>query len=53
VLLTPAGREPAVAAGVFVWLGFFGFGWYGPWVAHVTEAAPPGRPVSPWGRRCP
>jgi sugar phosphate permease len=25
------------------WLGFFGFGWYGPWVAYVTEAAPPDR----------
>ncbi|MES4908648.1 MULTISPECIES: MFS transporter [unclassified Streptomyces] len=43
VLMTPAGRAPFVASGVFVWLGFFGFGWYGPWVAYVTEAAPPGR----------
>ncbi|MFJ2743647.1 MFS transporter [Streptomyces sp. NPDC087440] len=43
VLMTPAGRSPVVASGVFVWLGFFGFGWYGPWVAYVTEAAPPGR----------
>ncbi|WP_329243019.1 MFS transporter [Streptomyces sp. NBC_01478] len=43
VLMTPAGREPVIASGVFVWLGFFGFGWYGPWVAYVTEAAPPGR----------
>ncbi|MFF4341373.1 MFS transporter [Kitasatospora sp. NPDC001540] len=43
VLMTPAGRAPVVASGVFVWLGFFGFGWYGPWVAHVTEAAPPGK----------
>ncbi|MGW4378787.1 MFS transporter [Kitasatospora sp. NPDC004531] len=43
VLMTPAGRVPAVASGVFVWLGFFGFGWYGPWVAHVTESAPAGR----------
>jgi MFS family permease len=24
------------------WLGFFGFGWYGPWVACVSEAAPAG-----------
>jgi predicted MFS family arabinose efflux permease len=22
-------------------LGFFGYGWYGPWVAHVTETSPP------------
>ncbi|MCD7445508.1 MFS transporter [Streptomyces lincolnensis] len=43
VLMTPAGRTPVVASGVFIWLGFFGFGWYGPWVAYVTEAAPPGR----------
>ncbi|WP_043485920.1 MULTISPECIES: MFS transporter [Streptomyces] len=43
VLMTPAGRTPVVASGVFVWLGFFGFGWYGPWVAYVTEAAPPGK----------
>ncbi|AZM53025.1 MFS transporter [Streptomyces sp. WAC 01529] len=43
VLMTPAGRVPLIASGTFVWLGFFGFGWYGPWVAYVTEAAPPGR----------
>ncbi len=43
VLMTPAGRAPIVASGVFVWLGFFGFGWYGPWVAYITEAAPPGK----------
>lgn len=24
------------------WLGFFGFGWYGPWIALVSEAAPRG-----------
>ncbi|MGO4760583.1 MFS transporter, partial [Streptomyces sp. 2MCAF27] len=42
-LMTPAGRTPVVASVVFVWLGFFGFGWYGPWVAYVTEAAPPGK----------
>ena len=43
VLITPAGRSPAVACVVFVWLGFFGIGWYGPWVALVSEVAPPGR----------
>jgi predicted MFS family arabinose efflux permease len=43
VLMTPGGRAPVVASAVFVWLGFFGFGWYGPWVAYVTEAAPPGK----------
>lgn len=41
--MTPTGRSPVVASGVFVWLGFFGFGRYGPWVAYVSEAAPPGR----------
>ncbi|WP_419997976.1 MFS transporter [Streptomyces boninensis] len=43
VLLTPAGRSPATAAAVLIWLGFFGYGWYGPWVAYVAESAPPGR----------
>jgi len=27
---------------VAIWLGFFGFGWYGPWIALVAEAAPRG-----------
>ncbi|WP_305788311.1 MFS transporter [Symbioplanes lichenis] len=43
LLMTPAGWSPIVATAAFVWLGFFGIGWYGPWVALVTEAAPPGR----------
>jgi predicted MFS family arabinose efflux permease len=30
-------------AGVLAWLGFFGYGWYGPWVAAVTEACDPNR----------
>jgi len=25
------------------WLGFFGFGWYGPWVAYVADTAPVGK----------
>ncbi|MDN3358579.1 MFS transporter [Actinomadura sp. DC4] len=41
-LMTPAGRSPVAACLVFVWLGFFGIGWYGPWVAYVAESAPPG-----------
>jgi MFS family permease len=32
-----------VVAFAVAWLGFFGFGWYGPWVAHVAEAAPADR----------
>ncbi|MFD0687301.1 MFS transporter [Actinomadura fibrosa] len=43
VLMTPAGHEPAVACALFTWLGFFGIGWYGPWVTHAAESAPPGR----------
>ncbi|MFD0344819.1 MFS transporter [Streptomyces sp. NPDC127117] len=42
-LMTPLGRSPTIACCVLVWLGFFGFGWYGPWVAYVTESAPTGR----------
>jgi MFS family permease len=26
---------------VAAWLGFFGLGWYGPWVAFVADIAPP------------
>lgn len=43
LLATPAGRSPAVACLLFVWLGFFGIGWYGPWVAYAADAAPPDR----------
>ncbi len=43
LLLTPAGRSPVAAGILFGWLGFFGIGWLGPWVALVTEAAPAGR----------
>ncbi|MEU9500109.1 MFS transporter [Streptomyces sp. NPDC048196] len=41
LLMTPVGSSPVAACAVFVWLGFFGLGWYGPWVAYVTESAPP------------
>ncbi|MEV7013657.1 MFS transporter [Streptosporangium sp. NPDC051022] len=41
VLTTPIGRSPVAACLVFVWLGFFGIGWYGPWVAYAAESAPP------------
>ncbi|MFC8131244.1 MFS transporter [Streptomyces sp. NPDC057302] len=43
VLMTPLGRSPATACCTLVWLGFFGFGWYGPWVTYVSESAPPER----------
>lgn len=28
---------------LMAWFGFFGFGWYGPWVTYIAEAAPPDR----------
>jgi predicted MFS family arabinose efflux permease len=30
-----------VLALLAAWLGFFGLGWYGPWVAYLAEVAPP------------
>ncbi|MBT2208267.1 MFS transporter [Actinomadura sp. NEAU-AAG7] len=42
-LATPLGRAAPTACLLFVWLGFFGYGWYGPWVAYVAESAPPGK----------
>ncbi|MER5646582.1 MFS transporter [Streptosporangium sp. NPDC002524] len=42
-LITPIGRSPVAACLLFVWLGFFGIGWYGPWVAYLAESAPPDR----------
>ncbi|GAA4906177.1 MFS family permease [Nonomuraea thailandensis] len=42
-LMTPLGHSPVAASLLFVWLGFFGIGWYGPWVAYLAEAAPPGK----------
>lgn len=32
---------PLPVALLLAWLGFFGFGWYGPWVAYLAESAPP------------
>jgi MFS family permease len=31
--------EPALAV-LAAWLGFFGLGWYGPWVTYLAETAP-------------
>jgi MFS family permease len=31
--------EPVLAV-LAAWLGFFGLGWYGPWVAYLAETAP-------------
>ncbi|WP_169807292.1 MFS transporter [Herbidospora cretacea] len=41
-LTSPVGHSPVAACLVFVWLGFFGIGWYGPWIAYAAESAPPG-----------
>ncbi len=35
----PQTPEPALAV-LAAWLGFFGLGWYGPWVAYLAETAP-------------
>jgi len=35
----PHTPEPALAV-LAAWLGFFGLGWYGPWVAYLAETAP-------------
>jgi sugar phosphate permease len=32
-----------VLAPIIAWLGFFGIGWYGPWVTHLAEVSPPDR----------
>lgn len=32
-----------VLAALSLWVGFFAFGWYGPWVTFAAESAPPGR----------
>ncbi|MFY9626596.1 MAG: MFS transporter [Methylocystis sp.] len=41
--LMAGGASTPVLAALAIWLGFFGFGWYGPWIALVSEAAPPGQ----------
>jgi MFS family permease len=33
----------ALFAVLAAWLGFFGFGWFGPWITYVSETAPPER----------
>jgi sugar phosphate permease len=43
VLLMAPGAGAWALAILAIWLGFFGLGWYGPWVAWATESAPPER----------
>lgn len=40
LMIAPLHSTPVVAL-LIAWLGFFGFGWYGPWVAYTAEIAPP------------
>jgi len=42
LMIVPLDSTPVVAS-LVAWLGFFGFGWYGPWVAYTAEIAPPGK----------
>jgi MFS family permease len=39
MFVPPQTPEPALAL-LAAWLGFFGLGWYGPWVAYLAETAP-------------
>jgi predicted MFS family arabinose efflux permease len=39
LFVPPRTPEPALAL-IAAWLGFFGLGWYGPWVAYLAETAP-------------
>jgi len=38
LFVPPQTPEPALAL-LAAWLGFFGLGWYGPWVAYLAETA--------------
>jgi predicted MFS family arabinose efflux permease len=39
LLVPPQTPQPALAL-LAAWLGFFGLGWYGPWVAYLADTAP-------------
>ncbi len=40
LMFVPADTPAPALALLAAWLGFFGLGWYGPWVAYVAETAP-------------
>jgi predicted MFS family arabinose efflux permease len=40
LLLVPPQIPEAALALLAAWLGFFGLGWYGPWVAYLADTAP-------------
>jgi len=39
LMVTPPDTPLPALAMIAAWLGFFGLGWYGPWVAHLAEGA--------------
>jgi predicted MFS family arabinose efflux permease len=41
LMLIPAETPEFALALLAAWLGFFGLGWYGPWVAYLAEESPP------------
>ena len=43
LLLLPEQIPEAALALLSAWLGFFGLGWYGPWVAFLADTAPAGK----------
>jgi MFS family permease len=40
LLFVPPATPEFLLALLAAWLGFFGLGWYGPWVAYLAETAP-------------
>jgi MFS family permease len=40
LIVLPSGTSELGLAAIALWLGFFGLGWYGPWVAYLAETAP-------------
>jgi predicted MFS family arabinose efflux permease len=40
LLFVPPGTPETLLALLAAWLGFFGLGWYGPWVAYLAETSP-------------
>jgi MFS family permease len=40
LMFVPPDTPEAALALLAAWLGFFGLGWYGPWVAYLAETAP-------------
>ncbi len=40
LIVLPLGTPEILLALLALWLGFFGLGWYGPWVAYLAETSP-------------